>query len=190
MPHRGAPLLGQPRRHIREKGAESFRHGRMCENGIAQVRIWQTRQDSHLYHGHDLAGFGADHREAKNAVVHRLRGRRGHAQGSSARKSCQIALSQRRTSARRFFYLGANPIHHRPRLYPHAFRHAGGEGGDLQYRTWKKVPDPDAAPTEDISPDRGTELREARLGLRRQLPSNIFVQFLAGPRDIRDGGLG
>jgi uncharacterized protein YjbI with pentapeptide repeats len=26
--------------------------------------------------------------------------------------------------------------------------------------------------------------------LRRQLPSNIFVQFLAGPKDIRDGGLG
>jgi uncharacterized protein YjbI with pentapeptide repeats len=26
--------------------------------------------------------------------------------------------------------------------------------------------------------------------LRRQLPSNIFVQFLAGPRDIREGGLG
>jgi Pentapeptide repeats (8 copies) len=31
---------------------------------------------------------------------------------------------------------------------------------------------------------------ETRDGLRRQLPSNIFVQFLAGPRDIRDGGLG
>ena len=29
-----------------------------------------------------------------------------------------------------------------------------------------------------------------RLGLRRQLPSNIFVQFLAGPSDIREGGLG
>jgi hypothetical protein len=27
-------------------------------------------------------------------------------------------------------------------------------------------------------------------GLRRQLPSNIFVQFLAGPGDIRKGGLG
>jgi hypothetical protein len=32
----------------------------MCENGVAQVRIWHARQDSHLYHGHDLAGFGAD----------------------------------------------------------------------------------------------------------------------------------
>jgi hypothetical protein len=36
----------------------------------------------------------------------------------------------------------------------------------------------------------GTEARETRLGLRRQLPSNIFVQFLAGPSDIREGGLG
>ena len=27
-------------------------------------------------------------------------------------------------------------------------------------------------------------------GVRRQLPSNIFVQFLAGPTDIREGGLG
>jgi uncharacterized protein YjbI with pentapeptide repeats len=31
---------------------------------------------------------------------------------------------------------------------------------------------------------------ETRDAFRRQLPSNIFVQFLAGPRDIRDGGLG
>ena len=56
----------------------------------------------------------------------------------------------------------------------------------------KKIPDPNpnAAPTEDISSGRAAELRETRLGLRRQLPSNIFVQFLAGPRDIRDGGLG
>jgi uncharacterized protein YjbI with pentapeptide repeats len=43
---------------------------------------------------------------------------------------------------------------------------------------------------EGIHPGRAAELRETRLGLRRQLPSNIFVQFLAGPRDIRDGGLG
>ncbi len=54
----------------------------------------------------------------------------------------------------------------------------------------KKIPDPDAAPTPGLSPTRAAELRETRLGLRRQLPSNIFVQFLAGPRDIRDGGLG
>jgi uncharacterized protein YjbI with pentapeptide repeats len=31
---------------------------------------------------------------------------------------------------------------------------------------------------------------ETREGLRRQLPSIIFVQFLAGPGDIRKGGLG
>src|SRR3984893_12805770 len=31
---------------------------------------------------------------------------------------------------------------------------------------------------------------ETREGLRRQLPSNIFVQFLAGPGDIRKGRLG
>ncbi len=54
----------------------------------------------------------------------------------------------------------------------------------------KKIPDPDAQPTLGLSPARAAELRETRLGLRRQLPSNIFVQFLAGPRDIRDGGLG
>jgi uncharacterized protein YjbI with pentapeptide repeats len=34
------------------------------------------------------------------------------------------------------------------------------------------------------------EVPETREGLRRQLPSNIFVQFLAGPGDIRKGGLG
>ena len=31
---------------------------------------------------------------------------------------------------------------------------------------------------------------ETRARLRRQLPSNIFVQFLAGPRDVRDGVFG
>jgi hypothetical protein len=31
---------------------------------------------------------------------------------------------------------------------------------------------------------------EIRAGLRRQLPSNIFVQFLAGPNDIRESLLG
>jgi uncharacterized protein YjbI with pentapeptide repeats len=42
-----------------------------------------------------------------------------------------------------------------------------------------------------------TELRaqlgdapETRDAFRRQLPSNIFVQFLAGPRDIRESGIG
>jgi uncharacterized protein YjbI with pentapeptide repeats len=32
--------------------------------------------------------------------------------------------------------------------------------------------------------------REVRTRLRRQLPSNIFVQFLAGPREVRDGIMG
>jgi len=32
--------------------------------------------------------------------------------------------------------------------------------------------------------------REKWEGLRRQLPNNIFVQFLAGPSDIRKGGVG
>lgn len=32
--------------------------------------------------------------------------------------------------------------------------------------------------------------RSIRADLRRQLPSNIFVQFLAGPRDIRNGPMG
>jgi uncharacterized protein YjbI with pentapeptide repeats len=31
---------------------------------------------------------------------------------------------------------------------------------------------------------------DVRGRLRRQLPSNIFVQFLAGPREVRSGGLG
>jgi uncharacterized protein YjbI with pentapeptide repeats len=31
---------------------------------------------------------------------------------------------------------------------------------------------------------------DAEEGIRRQLPSNIFVQFLAGPKDIREGKLG
>jgi uncharacterized protein YjbI with pentapeptide repeats len=31
---------------------------------------------------------------------------------------------------------------------------------------------------------------DTRASLRRQLPSNIFVQFLAGPREIRDGVIG
>ncbi len=31
---------------------------------------------------------------------------------------------------------------------------------------------------------------ETRTRLRRQLPSNIFVQFLGGPRDVRTGIVG
>jgi hypothetical protein len=50
----------------------------------------------------------------------------------------------------------------------------GAKAGVFHDELFKQIPD---------APD-------AREGLRRQLPSNIFVQFLAGPRDIREGGLG
>lgn len=50
------------------------------------------------------------------------------------------------------------------------------------------VPDPEREP--DANADRTAKLRDTRLGLRWQLPSNIFVQFLAGPGEIRNGGLG
>ena len=49
---------------------------------------------------------------------------------------------------------------------------------------------------EQISNDKTppTEVRERnaaiRASLRRQLPSNIFVQFLAGPKDVRDKPFG
>ena len=36
----------------------------------------------------------------------------------------------------------------------------------------------------------GSAARRIRAGLRRQLPSNIFVQFLAGPLDIRESAFG
>src|SRR5260370_41744574 len=41
----------------------------MRDNGIAELRIWETCQHRGLHDGHDLAGLGADHREAENAVV-------------------------------------------------------------------------------------------------------------------------
>jgi hypothetical protein len=50
----------------------------------------------------------------------------------------------------------------------------GAKAGVFHDELFKQIPD---------APD-------VREGLRRQLPSNIFVQFLAGPRDIREGGLG
>ena len=43
----------------------------MRDDGIAELRVWETRQHRRLHHGHDLAGLGADHREAENAVVAR-----------------------------------------------------------------------------------------------------------------------
>lgn len=47
-----------------------------------------------------------------------------------------------------------------------------------------KVGDFDAELKEQITDE------ETRTRLRRQLPSNIFVQFLAGPRELRSGVLG
>ncbi len=40
---------------------------------------------------------------------------------------------------------------------------------------------------EEIPSEQNRKIRE---GLRRQLPSNIFVQFLAGPEDLRGGWFG
>src|SRR5262245_55934343 len=41
----------------------------MGEKGVAQRRIRQTGQHSHLYHVHDLAAFWTYHCEAENFVV-------------------------------------------------------------------------------------------------------------------------
>jgi hypothetical protein len=62
-------LLQGPRRHIREELAESLHHRRVREEGVAEPRVWQVCQHRRLRHGDDLAGLGAKHREAENAVV-------------------------------------------------------------------------------------------------------------------------
>ncbi len=54
----------------------------------------------------------------------------------------------------------------------------------------KQIPELDAASATTHDGAHALDHREIRRGLRRQLPSNIFVQFLAGPLDIREGGLG
>jgi uncharacterized protein YjbI with pentapeptide repeats len=54
----------------------------------------------------------------------------------------------------------------------------------------KQIPEPALLSTATQGGERRLDHREIRRGLRRQLPSNIFVQFLAGPLDIREGGLG
>jgi len=53
-----------------------------------------------------------------------------------------------------------------------------------------QIPEPDATSASTHDGAHALDHREIRRGLRRQLPSNIFVQFLAGPLDIREGGLG
>jgi hypothetical protein len=54
----------------------------------------------------------------------------------------------------------------------------------------KQIPEPDPTSANGREGAHTLDHREIRRGLRRQLPSNIFVQFLAGPLDIREGGLG
>ena len=41
----------------------------MDENGVSESPIWQVCQHRRLHRGHDLTGLGANHREAKNAVI-------------------------------------------------------------------------------------------------------------------------
>ncbi len=41
----------------------------MCDHRIAEPLVRQPGQHRGLHHGHDLAGFGADHREAEDAIV-------------------------------------------------------------------------------------------------------------------------
>src|SRR5262249_25608278 len=62
-------LLPGNRRHIREERVKSLDHRRVRENGVAEPRIWQICQHRRLHRGDDLAGLGANHREADNSVV-------------------------------------------------------------------------------------------------------------------------
>jgi hypothetical protein len=69
----------------------------------------------------------------------------------------------------------------------------GAKVGTFDLELKKQLPDPDEAKTVDNNAEFATQRpdpRETRQGLRRQLPSNIFVQFLAGPKEIREGRLG
>jgi hypothetical protein len=43
---------------------------------------------------------------------------------------------------------------------------------------------------DGLSEEELDERKAKRDGLRRQLPSNIFIQFLAGPSDVRESGFG
>jgi len=54
----------------------------------------------------------------------------------------------------------------------------------------RQVRKPVAAPGRTSADEDEREAHEVRSCLRGQLPSNIFVQFLAGPLDVREGGLG
>jgi len=41
----------------------------MCENGVAEYRVRQTRQHCGLHYSHDFTGFDTDHRKPEDAVV-------------------------------------------------------------------------------------------------------------------------
>src|SRR5271165_3453410 len=43
---------------------------------------------------------------------------------------------------------------------------------------------------EELRDQVGDENAAVRDSLRRQLPSNVFIQFLAGPRDVRESAFG
>ena len=68
----------------------------------------------------------------------------------------------------------------------------GDDEGGLPKKRMKRIGD-DNLPAQipGIMASRRMDARKAkRDGLRRQLPSNIFIQFLAGPSDLRESGFG
>ena len=62
-------LLYGSYRYIRKERAESFRYRRVNENGVSELGIWQVGQHRRLHRSQNLAGLGANHREAENAFV-------------------------------------------------------------------------------------------------------------------------
>ena len=56
-------------RYIRKERAESFRYRRVDENGVSELGIWQVGQHRRLHRSQNLAGVGANHREAENPFV-------------------------------------------------------------------------------------------------------------------------
>src|SRR5215470_8141385 len=58
-----------PGRHIREEQAQPLSHRRMRECDVSERRIRKACQYCCLRRGHDFAGPGTDHREAKDATI-------------------------------------------------------------------------------------------------------------------------
>src|SRR5271165_3304236 len=54
-----------------EEKAEAFGHGEVRDDGVAQLRVRKPRHHRGLDDGHNLAGLGADHGEAQDAIVAR-----------------------------------------------------------------------------------------------------------------------